>query len=104
MNPSGSKPGKTKVYTAPANQTTSLSFIAWIIAPFAKAEAARIFLAKETSAEHTGGVGPVSPEVIARSLHITKFIVLFGFLSAVVVEMMLPGGGMLGGTVGLIDI
>ncbi|MDH3364470.1 MAG: hypothetical protein OEM29_00455 [Thermoplasmata archaeon] len=79
-------------------------FIAWISAPFAKAEATRTLLAEIASEIREGAATMPLPGVIARSLHITKFVVLFGFLSAVMVEMLLPHGNFMFSIRDLIDV
>ena len=69
-----------------------IMILGWMIAPFLKAEVARTLLSVPTSNDDNE-VAPITLSVmIARSLHISKFVVLFGYLSFVMAELLLGFG------------
>ena len=83
-----------------------MMFIAWALAPYAKVESVKTLLTENSLASADGEKHPPSgiAAVIEGTLHIAKFVVLFGFLSAVMIEFILPAGIGLGGSNSLIDL
>ena len=83
-----------------------MMLVAWILAPYAKVESVSTLLTNNSSTLAGGEEPPSSglAVVIEGTLHIAKFIVLFGFLSAVMIEFILPAGIGLGGSNSLIDL
>ena len=81
-----------------------MMFVAWILAPYAKIESVRTLLTKNASVGGEKHSYRGVAEMLEGSLHIAKFIVLFGFLSAVMIEFILPGGIGLAGGNSLIDL
>ena len=80
--------------------------VAWILAPYVKIESTRTLLAENALVTAGGEEPPPSGIAVAieGTLHIAKFVALFGFLSAVMIEFILPGGIGLGGSNNLIDL
>ena len=66
----------------------AIIFVAWVYGPFARAESARMLQPSGDAddCEHSGRMGVAG--AMSSSLHISKHVVLFGFLTAVMVEML----------------